>query len=249
MSTQNRFTDKISNELTAQLPAIEFDGEVVVVDDERAVEAACEYLAAQPVIGFDTETRPSFRAGVTFRVSLLQLSSPERCYLFRLNRIPLAKPILQLLGDERVLKIGADVAGDLRSLRQIRHFRDGGFVDLQQIAPEWGIEEKSLRKLSAIVLGKRVSKAQRLSNWEAATLTDKQRTYAATDAWVCTRIYERLQQAPKAPRRTPAETTPAAAGETTAPGETTAGARSTKRSRPSARRRRHRRTPKKTTTA
>lgn len=244
MSTQNRFTDKISNELTAQLPAIEFDGEVVVVDDERAVEAACEYLAAQPVIGFDTETRPSFRAGVTFRVSLLQLSSPERCYLFRLNRIPLAKPILQLLGDERVLKIGADVAGDLRSLRQIRHFRDGGFVDLQQIAPEWGIEEKSLRKLSAIVLGKRVSKAQRLSNWEAATLTDKQRTYAATDAWVCTRIYERLQQAPKTPRRTPAETTPAAAA-----GETTAGARSTKRSRPSARRRRHRRTPKKTTTA
>ena len=115
--------------------------------------------------------------------------------------MPLAKPILQLLEDRRVLKIGADVAGDLRSLRQIRHFRDGGFVDLQGIAPEWGIGEKSLRKLSAIVLGRRVSKAQRLSNWEAATLTDKQQLYAATDAWVCTRIYEQLLRTPKKPIR------------------------------------------------
>lgn len=201
MSTENRFIDKISNEQTALLPAIEFRGEIRIVEDERDIAAACKYLAEQPVIGFDTETRPSFRPGVTFRVSLLQLSTPTVCYLFRLNKIPLAKPILQLLEDRRILKIGADVAGDLRSLRQIRHFRDGGFVDLQGIAPEWGIGEKSLRKLSAIVLGRRVSKAQRLSNWEAATLTDKQQLYAATDAWVCTRIYEQLLRTPKKPIR------------------------------------------------
>ena len=192
MSTENRFIDKISNEQTALLPAIEFRGEIRIVEDERDIAAACKYLAEQPVIGFDTETRPSFRPGVTFRVSLLQLSSPEVCYLFRLNRIPLDKAILQLFENKRLLKVGADVAGDLRSLRQIRHFRDAGFIDLQAIAPEWGIAEKSLRKLSAIVLGQRVSKAQRLSNWEAATLTDKQQLYAATDAWVCTRIYDRL---------------------------------------------------------
>lgn len=197
MSTENPFAEKISNEQTAQLPAIEFRGEIRVVEHERDIAAACEYLRRQPVIGFDTETRPSFRPGVTFRVSLLQLSSTKRCYLFRLNRIPLAGPILRLLEDRKLLKVGADVAGDLRSLRQLRHFRDGGFVDLQNIAPEWGIGEKSLRKLSAIVLGQRVSKAQRLSNWEAATLTDKQRIYAATDAWVCTRIYDRLLQTPK----------------------------------------------------
>ena len=201
MSTENRFIDKISNEQTALLPAIEFRGEIRIVEDERDIAAACKYLAEQPVIGFDTETRPSFRPGVTFRVSLLQLSSPEVCYLFRLNRIPLDKAILQLLENKRLLKVGADVAGDLRSLRQIRHFRDGGFVDLQGIAPEWGIGEKSLRKLSAIVLGMRVSKAQRLSNWEAATLTDKQQLYAATDAWVCTRIYDRLLRTPKKPLR------------------------------------------------
>ena len=201
MTTVNNFIDKISNEQTALLPAVEFRGEIRIVEHERDIAAACKTLAEQPVIGFDTETRPSVRPGVTFRVSLLQLSTPTVCYLFRLNKIPLAKPILQLLEDRRILKIGADVAGDLRSLRQIRHFRDGGFVDLQGIAPEWGIGEKSLRKLSAIVLGRRVSKAQRLSNWEAATLTDKQQLYAATDAWVCTRIYEQLLRTPKKPIR------------------------------------------------
>ena len=195
MTTVNNFTDKISNEEAAQLPAIEFGGAIRIVEHERDIAAACKALAAEPVIGFDTETRPSFR------VSLLQLSTPTVCYLFRLNRIPLAKPIIQLFENRQLLKIGADVAGDLRSLRQIRHFRDAGFIDLQTIAPQWGIGEKSLRKLSAIVLGQRVSKAQRLSNWEAATLTDKQQLYAATDAWVCIRIYEQLLRTPQKPLR------------------------------------------------
>ena len=111
MTTVNNFIDKISNEQTALLPAVEFRGEIRIVEHERDIAAACKTLAEQPVIGFDTETRPSFRPGVTFRVSLLQLSTPTVCYLFRLNKIPLAKPILQLLEDRRVLKIGADVAG------------------------------------------------------------------------------------------------------------------------------------------
>ena len=194
---ENRFAHKISNEQTAQLPAIEFRGDIRIVDRECDIDDACRYLAAQPLIGFDTETRPSFRQGVTYRVSLLQLSSAERCYLFRLNRIPLAKPIMQLLTDRNLPKIGADVAGDLRSLHELRHFREDGFIDLQDLASEWGIEEKSLRKLSAIVLGQRVSKAQRLSNWEATALTDKQQLYAATDAWVCIRIYEELLRTSK----------------------------------------------------
>lgn len=201
MDTVNDFAEKIDNERTAQLPAIEFRGDIRVIDRESDIAAACRELAAEPLLGFDTETRPSFRPGVQFRVSLLQLSTPEVCYLFRLNRIPLAQPILQLLGNRNLLKIGADVAGDLRSLRRLRQFRSAGFVDLQALAPDWGIGEKSLRKLSAIVLGQRVSKAQRLSNWEAATLTDKQRLYAATDAWVCIRIYEQLLRTPRKPLR------------------------------------------------
>lgn len=191
------FIPKIDNEQTAALPALEFRGEIRIIDREEQIEEACRYLSAHPAIGFDTETRPSFKAGISYRVSLLQLSTEERCYLFRLNKTPLAKPILRLLENPAIKKIGADVAGDLRSLRQLRHFRDGGFIDLQTIAQEWGIEEKSLRKLSALVLGLRVSKAQRLSNWESATLTDKQQLYASTDAWACIKIYEKLCQTPK----------------------------------------------------
>lgn len=186
------FQNSISNEEAALLPAIEFRGPIVVVDSEPRLREACRYLAAQPVIGFDTETRPSFRAGVVNRVALLQLSSPEQSFLFRLCKIPLDKAIVKILENKEILKIGADVKGDLRALHNIRHFQEAGFVDLQELAGEWGIEEKSLRKLSAIVLGQRVSKAQRLeqlgSRFNSPTM---QQFYAATDAWVCTRIYDR----------------------------------------------------------
>ena len=196
------YISNISTEELQELEYASFPGKICVVDSVGTeFKKAVNYIRSQKIIGFDTETRPSFRPGVTFRVSLLQLSTPTVCYLFRLNKIPLAKPIIQLFENRQLLKIGADVAGDLRSLRQIRHFRDAGFIDLQAIAPQWGIGEKSLRKLSAIVLGQRVSKAQRLSNWEAATLTDKQQLYAATDAWVCIRIYEQLLRTPQKPLR------------------------------------------------
>jgi len=200
MTTTNNFTDKISNEETAALPAIEFKGEIRIIEHERDIVPACKFLMKQAVVGFDTETRPSFRPGISYRVSLLQLSTPQLCFLFRLNKIPLAKPILQVLETDSILKIGADVAGGLPPLRPTPPLPAGGGADLQSIAPEWGIEDKSLRKLSAIVLRQRVSKAQRLSNWEAATLTDKQKLYAATDAWVCTAIYDKLLHTPKIKR-------------------------------------------------
>ena len=197
MEPHHPFADKISNEATALLPAIEYPGPICVVDTEAAVEAAVGELRRAPVIGFDTETRPSFRAGVIFRVALLQLATPERVFLFRLNRIALPRPLLALREDPASKKVGVAVDGDLRALHKLRRFREQGFVELQQLAPQWGIEEKSLRKLSAIVLQQRVSKAQRLSNWEAQSLTPKQALYAATDAWVCLRIYEELMHTPK----------------------------------------------------
>ena len=116
MTTTNNFTDKISNEETAALPAIEFKGEIRIIEHERDIVPACKFLMKQAVVGFDTETRPSFRPGISYRVSLLQLSTPQLCFLFRLNKIPLAKPILQVLETDSILKIGADVAGDLRSM-------------------------------------------------------------------------------------------------------------------------------------
>jgi ribonuclease D len=186
------FQSTITNVQTAELPSAHFDGRIVVVDREEQIEAACRDLASHRIIGFDTETRPSFKAGVTNKVSLLQLSTPTHCYLIRLCRTKLHSLLLKILSSPDIIKIGADVAGDIRSLHALRHFKERGFVDLQQIASSWGIEEKSLRKMSAIVLGKRVSKAQRLSNWEASTLTPQQQMYAATDAWVCIEIYNKL---------------------------------------------------------
>ena len=188
------YQSTIDNESVALLPAARFEGHIVVVDSEEAVEMACRDLQRYDMLGFDTETRPSFRAGVSYKVSLLQLSTPEVCYLFRLCNIRLSNPLLKILGSRRIIKVGVDITGDIRSLHALRHFKADGFVDLQNEASRWGIEEKSLRKLSAIVLGQRVSKAQRLSNWEAGILTDQQKEYAATDAWVSMHILERMMQ-------------------------------------------------------
>ena len=187
------FLNTIDNDSVAQLPAARFPGRIVIVDSEEQVEAACSDLQRSEIIGFDTETRPSFRAGVSYKVGLLQLSTASVCYLFRLSHIRLDNRILKILGSRQILKVGADVTGDIRSLHALRHFHADGFVDLQVEASRWGIEEKSLRKLSAIVLGQRVSKAQRLSNWEAESLTPQQQEYAATDAWICPRILEAMQ--------------------------------------------------------
>ena len=186
------FQATISNEQTAALDSAHFDGEIVVVERDEQIKDVCRDLSAQKIIGFDTETRPSFKAGVTNKVALLQLSTRKRCYLIRLCRTKLHNSLLKILSNPNIIKIGADVAGDIRSLHVLRHFNERGFVDLQQIACRWRIEEKSLRKLSAIVLGQRVSKAQRLSNWEAGKLTPQQQMYAATDAWVCIKIYDKL---------------------------------------------------------
>lgn len=157
---------------------------------------ACRYLSTQAVIGFDTETRPSFTAGRINRVALLQLSTADRCYLIRLCKFHLLPaPVVELLENESVLKVGAAVSGDLVGLNRISAVNARGFVDLQNEVKRFGIENFSLRKMSAIVLGERVSKAQRLSNWEASVLTAQQMLYAATDAWVCLRIYEALRKA------------------------------------------------------
>ncbi len=187
----------ISNEQTAALPALTFGGKIVVVDSEDQIEAACRDLSSYPIIGFDTETRPSFKAGITYKVSLLQLSTPSCCYLFRLHKISFHPSIQALLESQEVIKIGADVAGDIRSLNQLMTIDAAGFYDLQNTIWEWGVGEKSLRKMSALILGKRISKAQRLSNWEATNLTPQQQTYAATDAWACVEIYNKLQKMAK----------------------------------------------------
>lgn len=186
------FRESISNEDINLLPPCAFEGEIVVVDTAAVLAEACHYLAAQPVIGFDTETRPAFTKGMSNRIALLQLSSDERSFLFRLNRISLDKPLIRLMENEAVLKIGAAIHDDLKGLQKLCRFTPKGFVDLQHIVRDYGITDLSVRKLAAITLNVRISKAQRLSNWEAQQLTPAQARYAATDAWVSREIYMQL---------------------------------------------------------
>ena len=173
-----KFQESITSEEVNELPVGAFHGEIVVVDTPQAIVEACEYLSSQPLIGFDTETRPSFSKGVSNKISLLQLSSGERAFLFRLNKVALERPLLD----------------DIRGLQKLRCFTPKGFIDLQSIVGEYGICELSLRKMAAITLQIKISKAQRLSNWEAANLTPAQQLYAATDAWVSREIYVRLTE-------------------------------------------------------
>lgn len=189
---EQKYRENISNEEVNALPVGAFGGQIVVVDTPEAIALACEYLAAQPVIGFDTETRPSFTKGVSNKVSLLQLSSGERSFLFRLNKIALERPILRLMESRTTIKIGAAIRDDIKGLQQLRQFNPRGFIDLQSIVGQYGIAELSVRKMAAITLGVKISKAQRLSNWEAASLTPAQQLYAATDAWISREIYVTL---------------------------------------------------------
>lgn len=186
------FVASISNDEVAALEPIHFGGRIEVVESLDALTKACKELSQHSLIGFDTETRPSFTAGVTNKVALLQLSTERCCYLIRLNKLPLSREILAILSSDKIRKVGADVKNDITALNRLRHFTAKGFIDLQDEVVKYGIEDKSLRKISGIVLGKKVSKAQRLSNWAAKQLTPQQQMYAATDAWVCIEIFNRL---------------------------------------------------------
>lgn len=198
-----KFASTISNEDVAQLEPVRFDGEIVVVDTVRDLLRACEVLSAQKIIGFDTETRPSFTSGMMNKVALLQLSTDDVCFLIRLNKVPLDKALIAILQNENIAKVGAAVQNDIAALNALRHFKARGFIDLQNEVGRFGIEDRSLRKLSGIIIGKKVSKAQRLSNWEAQTLTPQQQQYAATDAWVCIELLRRLQAAEKGKTKRP----------------------------------------------
>lgn len=197
------FASTISNEDVAQLEPVRFDGEIVVVETVRDLLRACEVLSAQKIIGFDTETRPSFTSGMMNKVALLQLSTDDVCFLIRLNKVPLDKALIAILQNENIAKVGAAVQNDIAALNALRHFKARGFIDLQNEVGRFGIEDRSLRKLSGIIIGKKVSKAQRLSNWEAQTLTPQQQQYAATDAWVCIELLRRLQAAEKGKTKRP----------------------------------------------
>lgn len=187
------YRETITKEEIDLLPPPAFDSEVVVLDTEDQEQAAA-YLSAQRVIGFDTESRPSFRKGVQNKIALLQLSGGGKTFLIRLNKTRLSKAILKILQSRSILKVGAAIRDDILLMQEVSRFTPRGFVDLQNLMGDYGIQELSLKKMSAIVLGVRISKAQRLSNWSAQSLTSAQTRYAAIDAWICREIYFELRR-------------------------------------------------------
>lgn len=184
------FKESISKEELTDLPLKWFDGEIVLVDSQEKAKMAANILSGYPIIGFDTETRPSFKKGVVNQVSLLQLSTKNQAFLFRTNHIGLPPEIVDILVNPGIIKPGVAIRDDIKGLQVIRKFKPAGFVELQDYAKDLGIQDFSLKKMVAIVLGFRISKTQQLSNWEADYLSEAQMIYAATDAWTALKIYE-----------------------------------------------------------
>ena len=171
-----------------------FDGRIFVINTEAEAEKAVAYLLGQDILGVDTETRPSFKKGQRHNVALLQVSTHDTCFLFRLNLIGMPPAIIRLLEDINIPKIGLSLHDDILSLHKRADFTPGNFIDLQQHVGELGVKDLSLQKLYANFFHQKISKTVRLSNWETDVLSDSQKTYAATDAWACIKIYEELMR-------------------------------------------------------
>ncbi|MGL4518532.1 MAG: 3'-5' exonuclease [Phocaeicola sp.] len=187
--------NKIPKTVLTALPKVIFPGRIYLIYTAEEADRAIEYLNQQQVVGVDTETRPSFKKGTSHKVSLVQISTMDTCFLFRLNAIGMPESLQSfLMGD--VLKIGLSLKDDFTSLRRRTSLRpdEGNWIELQDYVVKFGIEDKSLQKIYANLFGFKISKTLRLSNWEAAELTEGQQRYAATDAWACVQIYKELKK-------------------------------------------------------
>ncbi|MGQ8335435.1 3'-5' exonuclease [Sunxiuqinia sp. A32] len=185
------FKENISKEDLAELPLSSFEGEIILVEDYDVMMDAVKYLRTFSAIGFDTETKPSFKRGQVNQVALLQLSTNDKAFLFRLKKLGLPNELKELMVDSSIQKVGVAIRDDVKALQKLNYFEAGGFVELQDEVKDFGIQNFSLKKMAGIVLGVRISKSQRLTNWEA-TLSEAQQNYAATDAWVALEIYQSL---------------------------------------------------------
>ncbi len=188
------FQKQITKEEIYELPLKSFEGEIIIVDRYEDVDRVIPEILREPILGFDTETKPSFKKGNSNNngVALLQLASSKKAWLFRLNLTGFHPSICSIFNNEKIKKIGVAIHDDIKHLKALYDFSDNGFVDLQNYVKDFGITSMGLKKLTAIVLNFRISKSQQLSNWESPSLTTGQVRYAATDAWTCLEIYKKL---------------------------------------------------------
>jgi len=189
------FMQAITKEAISQMPREVFPGRIVVVDAEKELNEALLYLSTFTEVGFDTETRPSFSKKTHYKMSLIQISTEDTCYLIRLNKFKKIPSALEVfLKNEKIKKVGLSLRDDFHGLHSLTDVSPGNFIDLQQYVVQFGIADMSLQKIYAILFGKKISKRERLSNWEAVALTEAQQRYAALDAWSCLRIYQFLER-------------------------------------------------------
>ena len=182
----------ISNEEINELPLGAFDGRVEIIDQAGQLEEAFSEIKKHAVVGFDTETKPVFVSGQFNHVSLVQIALPKKVFLVRLKSVGMAPQIIHFFENEKILKAGVALRDDIKALQKLKHFKADGFFELAELAKQSGLQVESVKKLTALLLGFRISKSAQTSNWEAAVFNEKQISYAATDAWVCLNIYKKL---------------------------------------------------------
>lgn len=185
----------ITNEEISDLPLKAFSGSISVINDKELLPEIFEEINQHTVVGFDTETRPSFKKGQIYKVALMQIALPDKAFLIRLQRTGITEEIVQFLENDAILKTGVGIRDDVMAIMKVKKFNAGGFVDLAAMAKEAGLKVESVKKLTGLLLGFRISKSSQTSNWEAEKLTKKQLEYAATDAWVCLELYKVLTDA------------------------------------------------------
>lgn len=192
MQTMKTIYNRLDKEYIKDLPLVSFPGKIITVNSEREADKAVPFLLSKDILGVDTETRPSFKKGQQHKVSLLQVATEDICFLFRLNYIGMVTPVISLLSNTDVPMVGLSWHDDLAALQKRMEFKPGLFIDIQDIIGDIGIEDKSLQKLYANIFKQKISKRQRLTNWDADVLSEKQMSYAATDAWACVRLYKEI---------------------------------------------------------
>ncbi|HNP18257.1 MAG TPA: 3'-5' exonuclease [Fulvivirga sp.] len=188
----NMFAETISNDEINELELGRFEGPIKLINTAEELKTALIKLSKEKVVGFDTESKPTFKKGEFNNVSLIQIATQKVAYLIRVNLTGITDELILFLESKSIIKVGVALRDDLKDLKKLRPFNPGGFEELNQMVKEIGIECNGLRKLTAIILGFRISKNAQVSNWENETLTEKQLYYAATDAWVCVTMHCKL---------------------------------------------------------
>lgn len=197
------FELSIAKEAVAKLPVVTYPGEITIINSRVDAEKALRFLSTLPIVGLDTETRPNFRRGHLNKVALVQIYAPSRCFLFRINQFGLIPQMVEFLESESTIKVGLSLQDDFRNLNKISRFEPKAYIDLQQYVNSFHIRDNSLQRIYAIIFGKRISKSQRLTNWEADKLTERQQIYASIDAWACFQLYQHLSKGLFHPEKSP----------------------------------------------